>query len=165
MVTQQVVDKASVRCVIVPGDATGFFRPLFSVFFLQRDQTEYRAVGQLRMSLCFQHGVNHPAGERADAASHLDQSFRCPGPVPPVLSRHMQRIGSVLILMRTARMLCHALPLVPDLNHRLTCFQRQALTDQFVRNRVPVAGTFNVVVRADLHRFVLRVFIRRQRQR
>ena len=39
-----------------------------------------------------------------------------------VLDRHVQWVGGMFVFMLAARMLGHALALMPDLDHRLTCF-------------------------------------------
>lgn len=66
---------------------------------------------------------------------------------------------SCFILKMAARMLCHALSPVPDLDHRLTSFQGQPLTDQFMGNGVPVACIFNMVIRSHFHCPELGIFI------
>ncbi len=46
MVTQQIVDKASVRGVIVQGNVTGLFQPFRAVFFLKSQQPQDCTVSQ-----------------------------------------------------------------------------------------------------------------------
>ena len=123
MVTQQIVDKASVRGVIVQGNVTGLFQPFRAVFFLKCQQPQNCTISQFRMGFCLQHGFNHPACGRARTFSLLDQAFRCPCPVLPVALWHVKRIGCVFIFMCAARMLRHTLPLVPELYHRLPRLQ------------------------------------------
>ena len=71
----------------------------------------------------------------------------------------------MFVFILAAWMLGHTLPFVPDLDNRLTGFQRQALPRQLMGNRVPVMHVFNVIIRADFYGFELSVFIRCKRQR
>ncbi|EZB24258.1 hypothetical protein BY55_12675 [Escherichia coli O169:H41 str. F9792] len=67
MVTQQIVDKASVRGVIVQGNVTGLFQPFRAVFFLKCQQPQNCTISQLSRTASASHvltamtsGLQHP---------------------------------------------------------------------------------------------------------